>query len=449
VDSVQANNFCRELLAEHVIDDWNLKSLLGHGKSAVVIQAEHAGTNAALKVFHPAVIERIGLDAQLIRIEREKMLVGTEHPALVSILGGGLSSLTKRPYIAMSLVSGIPMSESLGSIPRAHIPSMVEQLARAAKHLEDIGVVHRDIKPDNIMVIDDAMSKIKLLDFGVMRPVGDSSATDQPGHKCFVGTHQYSPPEMLHRREADSIEGWRAITFYQIGAVLHDLLMRKRIFEAHQQTFANLIEAIDEELPLVETADVDQILVSLARRCLLKNPAERIRLVAWGDFFFSEHSGPPSAEARKVRLFKKQQWLRAELDDRPLARIERARLDTRRMEIIDLALRGRVDAVLSAFAEHLPPRTVKLVGSEYPAPVIHCAFPADAKLGFQQPFHLQVSVGIDAQSSVVEVFCRAGTGETPSELGWTHLGGFLDDLSELQPVLEDWVLGILEQLIQP
>jgi hypothetical protein len=68
-----------------------------------------------------------------------------------------------------------------------------------------------------------------VMDFGVIRPVGEPGITDGD-QRPFIGTLQYSSPEFLFRTEADTPEGWRALTFYQLGAVLHDLIMRQRIF---------------------------------------------------------------------------------------------------------------------------------------------------------------------------------------------------------------------------
>jgi hypothetical protein len=70
-----------------------------------------------------------------------------------------------------------------------------------------------------------------LLDFGVLKPIGEVGLTDVDGQRVFVGTLQYSSPEFLLRDEEDDAAGWRALSIYQVGAVLHDLIMRRSIFE--------------------------------------------------------------------------------------------------------------------------------------------------------------------------------------------------------------------------
>ena len=114
---------------------------------------------------------------------------------------------------------------------------LIAQVASAAQFLEDNGLAHRDIKPENIGVSDD-FSHATLLDLGVLRPVGLSNITDEGEQKAFVATLRYSPPELLYREEEDNVEGWRVITFYQLGAVLHDMIMRYPIFREYGDPYA-------------------------------------------------------------------------------------------------------------------------------------------------------------------------------------------------------------------
>lgn len=448
MDSTQARLFGDQLLAGGTLAGWTLIEVVGAGKSAVVFKAERAGKTAALKVFHPEIIDRFGLEAQKTRIERERALIGTNHAHLVDIVDGGACEELGHLYVAMEFVDGKILSEVLNEIPRQAIDAVVEQLARAAKHLEDLGLVHRDIKPDNIMVTTIEPVQIKLLDFGVLKPIGGSSVTNQPGYTPFVGTHQYSPPEMAHDRVDESIEGWRAVTFYQIGAVLHDLLMRKRIFEDCCQPIGNLINAIDSNYPKIDAPDASGELTALAKRCLhLKKPEDRARLISWSDFWFSERSSSADIQLRRERLFKRQQTAAIHKKRDPLERIERARLDRHRVEVAVQHLRQQLDSVLDSYADHMPPRTVRVENSVFPDPAVHCSYPADRKL-YSSPFHLQITVQfVDPQSNVIDIHVRAGKGEVGQEIGWTHLGGFVEDLEGLPPILENWLFEILEEMV--
>jgi eukaryotic-like serine/threonine-protein kinase len=186
-------------------------------------------------------------------------------------------------YVVMERVTGKPLSKVLSELPRARIWPLIGQIASAAEFLEKLGFAHRDIKPDNIVVSED-FSQAVLLDLGVIKPFVGKSVTD--GEKQpFIGTLQYSSPEFLKRTEEPTADGWRALTFYQLGAVLHDMIMRRRIFADEEDPFARLVDAVTYKDPEIKAgADVPPELISLARTCLSKKPEHRLNYVKWTDF---------------------------------------------------------------------------------------------------------------------------------------------------------------------
>ena len=272
----------RDELRGRLVAGWRVDDLIHHGNSAAVFRAQNAQRDAALKIFDPELIARYGEITQLTRIERELELRGHHHPHLVEIFDGGRCSDTSYHFLVMELVPGRPLGQHIGTLERARIPALVREIASAAKFLEDLGLVHRDIKPANI-VIDPETSAATLLDLGVLRPINSqSTATDDGDVRHFVGTLQYSPPEFLLRQEEDTIDGWRAVTFYQIGAVLYDLIERRPIFSDHASPYARLVNAVQHTSPTFTATDVPHF-VNLARNCLVKSPDTRLRLVAWDD----------------------------------------------------------------------------------------------------------------------------------------------------------------------
>lgn len=278
-------------LQGHSVGGWAIHSLINHGKSAAVFRASRNGADAAIKIFDTDLIERYGDETQIARIDREVALVGKSHPNLVSIYGGGHDEESNLYFIVMEFLPGKNVKERLGDIRADQIAGLVEQLAAAARYLEELGLAHRDIKPENIWLSDDC-SRLVLLDLGVIRPVGQTGLTDPEGIQAFVGTLQYSSPEFLVREEEDSIEGWRSLTFYQIGAVLHDMIMKRPIFDQFAEPYPKLVMAIQQERPILAGADVDPRLLDLAERCLLKNPDSRLRLVDWDSFKIPAASAP-------------------------------------------------------------------------------------------------------------------------------------------------------------
>ena len=83
MDRAQAQAFVARIHATESISGWTIHEFLGAGKSAVVLRATRSGVEAAVKVFHPEVIDRYGRAAQLARLDRESRLVGVKFPGLV------------------------------------------------------------------------------------------------------------------------------------------------------------------------------------------------------------------------------------------------------------------------------------------------------------------------------------------------------------------------------
>jgi len=311
MDSARAEFLANQLKGPKV-GDWNILNRINHGKSAVVMTAERDGKSAAIKVFDRELIERHGIINQLVRINREKELIGLNHPNLIEILDGGECEASGNIYVVMSYLPWDNLSQVITDVPREKIGTIIQQVAAAAKFLEDIGMAHRDIKPQNIAISDDFETAV-LLDLGVLRPVGISEITDATDQKVFIATLRYSPPELLYRTKEDTTDGWRAITFYQLGAVLHDLIMKEPIFKQFSEPYASLVDAVREQTPAIKADDVDQDLILLAKSCLIKKPADRLSMVDWNHFLSSPKKSE-SADAIKKRI-KKRQKLASNLGD--------------------------------------------------------------------------------------------------------------------------------------
>jgi eukaryotic-like serine/threonine-protein kinase len=282
MDNVKARILENELRGK-VINKWTIDSLIDHGKSAAVFKGHADGIPVAVKVFDQELIEKYGDASQVERIQREIALQGHRHPNLISILGGGVDAMTGSHYIVMEYLPGANLKKTLNDIPAGDIALYIQQLASAAEFLEGLSIAHRDIKPENIIVDLDA-KKLTLLDLGVIRPIGEPGVTDVDGVHNFVGTLQYSPPEFLLRKEEDTELGWRAVTFYQIGGVLHDLIMKRPLFAESEYPYANLVNAVQNTIPVIQSSQVASELIGLAECCLLKDPQSRTRLVSWEKF---------------------------------------------------------------------------------------------------------------------------------------------------------------------
>ncbi|RYX91909.1 MAG: hypothetical protein EOO28_24230 [Comamonadaceae bacterium] len=301
MDSAQAAALKQNLKGKF-IGGWLASDGLGHGKSAVVVLATKDGVSAALKVFHPELVEQYGVAMQLERIARERSLIGAEHPNLVKIYDGGQCVETGYLYVVMELLPTKNLEECLSAIKQEHIRPLISQLASAAKFLEEKGLAHRDIKPSNI-AINEQLTQLTLLDLGVVRPFGIADLTDVD-QRPFIGTLRYSSPEFLLRQEEDTLEGWRAVSIYQIGAVLHDLLMKKPIFFENSEPYSVLVEAVLNAVPEIYASDSH--LVQICKHSLVKNPKTRSELVGWQDFEADQlANGPALGDLKNIKARQK------------------------------------------------------------------------------------------------------------------------------------------------
>lgn len=300
MDKVKAKALEKSLSGK-MVSGFCILELLNHGKSAAVFSASKGEAIYAIKVFDDELIAKYGDDNQFKRIQREIDLKNSPHPNLVNIITGGVCELTNNHFIVMEMIEGRNLKDCLSDINQDDIWHYISQLANATKHLDELEYVHRDIKPENIM-INLTNKKLTLMDLGVVKPYRGSDLTDSDGIAHFIGTLQYSSPEFLLREELDTPDGWRALTFYQIGAVLHDMIMRKPIFQNESEPYGRLVVAIKEIDPIIVADSIDQELIHLAKCCLLKKPAQRLNLLSWNSFY--KENEQVTAKSRIMKIIQ-------------------------------------------------------------------------------------------------------------------------------------------------
>lgn len=292
------------LLAGIVVDGWTLERVLGNGADGIVYASKRAdGRRAAIKLFFPESLKTNGLNEAKQRLEMQLSLVGKKHhPHLVEFYGGGDLPEYGTLFLAMELVPGTSLDKLLGKIPRDRVPALLGQLAEAAKCLEEkFELFHRDIKPANIVVSDD-YSVLTLLDLGVVYRLPDDEGGRLSGPE-FVATLRYSPPEFVWRTEEGSEDGaWRAITFYQLGATLHDMLVGKPLFDGEDQPRARLYDCVRDKSPEIPCEGVEPWLTQLAQACLLKDWRLRLQFVTWESFKGTPVESGVTARELAIRL---------------------------------------------------------------------------------------------------------------------------------------------------
>lgn len=276
MDSIKAKKL-EDILKGRGFLDYTIIELINHGKSAAVFKAVSINNQlVAIKIFDDELIGRFGEDVQEKRISLERGLKNHNIPGLIKIIDGGYHIVDQINYfyIIMSFIEGVNLKEFIESnnYDSNFIKQVLGKLINVTEQLLNLNIVHRDIKPENIMV--DLGNEIILMDLGVMKEVGHPTYTDI-GERQFLGTLRYASPEFLLRTEEDSINGWRALNLYQIGAVLHDLIMKKPLF-SDKEPYTQIVISIKEQAPVISNESIPFNLIQLVRNLLIKDWKKRL-----------------------------------------------------------------------------------------------------------------------------------------------------------------------------
>lgn len=263
------------------INGYKIVELVNNGKSAAVFKAEKDSEFYAVKIFDNELIERFGHEIQTKRIEQEISLKNHNIDGLINIHEGGYKELLDQKYyfIIMDFIEGKNLKQFIET-EDYNISLLYEILEKLFEITENLlknkNIVHRDIKPENIMITHSR--KIILMDLGVLKLVGAKSFSDEE-EKSFVGTLRYAAPEFLLRIEEDSINGWKSLNIYQIGATLHDLINKYELFN-DKIPYSNLVIAIKDDIPKISTTNFPFAFVQLVRDMLSKDWKKRLELVS-------------------------------------------------------------------------------------------------------------------------------------------------------------------------
>jgi eukaryotic-like serine/threonine-protein kinase len=181
---------------------YRLVSMLGHGGMGSVWRAERLGWEAqvAVKMMHLPGLQ----DANsLARFQREAHLSASLRSVhIVQILDDGVDEATSTPFIVMELLDGESLSERLLRLRRlrpAVVAQLVSQMARALGRAHDAGLIHRDLKPDNVLIVrNDEEELVKVLDFGIAKWLGSpTKGGPRTISGQMLGTPVYMSPEQF------------------------------------------------------------------------------------------------------------------------------------------------------------------------------------------------------------------------------------------------------------
>jgi serine/threonine protein kinase len=253
---------------ELVADRYELQELVGTGGMSSVYRAVDTllERNVALKILHP----HYGDDAEYVeRFRREARAVAQlSHPNIVTVIDRGEDD--DRQYIVFEYVDGESLKQLVdrtGPLPARRAVELALQVAEALAFAHHSGLVHRDVKPQNVLVTEDGEAKVT--DFGIARSLDVEHGVTQTG--TVLGTSNYISPEQARGQTVTP-----ATDVYSLGVVLFELLTGDVPFPGENFVAVAMKHINDEPPSLLERRpDVPMRLVAAIDRALAKDPAQR------------------------------------------------------------------------------------------------------------------------------------------------------------------------------
>ncbi|HCJ48562.1 MAG TPA: Stk1 family PASTA domain-containing Ser/Thr kinase [Microbacterium sp.] len=287
----------RVLSGRYRVDD-----LIGRGGMASVYRGEDLtlGRAVAIKILDPG-LAADGAFRTRFRLEAQSAS-RMSHPAIVRVFDAGEETRTgpdgaphPEPYIVMELVTGRLLKDILaeGPLTLADALRYTDGILEALEYSHLAGVVHRDIKPGNVMVTD--AGQVKVMDFGIARAVSDSSSTVAET-TAIIGTASYFSPEMA---KGDPVDARADI--YSAGIVLYEMLAGQPPFRGENPIAVAYQHVSEAPVPPSEVTDAaPRALDAIVLRALAKDPFQRPQTAAAFRDALATAAGRKAPSKRKV-----------------------------------------------------------------------------------------------------------------------------------------------------
>ncbi|MDR0821077.1 MAG: Stk1 family PASTA domain-containing Ser/Thr kinase [Oscillospiraceae bacterium] len=252
---------------------YELLEMIGAGGMADIYRARDIQEDkiVAVKILRT---EFAGKEDSLRRFRNESKAVAMlSHPNIVKIFDVGFTDRVS--FIVMEYVDGVTLAELIerdGALKWRDAAKLTAQILRALQHAHDNGIVHRDVKPSNVMLADDG--EVKVMDFGIAR---FNREVDMTRHEKAIGTVHYISPEQAQNDETDEKSD-----IYSVGVVLFEMLTGKKPFTGDSPV-AVATKHINDEPPKPSTLNpaIPDGLEEIVLRAMRKDP--RARYMTAGD----------------------------------------------------------------------------------------------------------------------------------------------------------------------
>jgi eukaryotic-like serine/threonine-protein kinase len=286
------------LVGQLLAGKYRIEEKIDEGGMGCVYRATHIlmEKRLAIKVLHPALAADEKIVARFTREAKAASRISHPHALTVTDFGESEQGVV---FLVMEYLSGRTLKDVIrhdGPMPLARVTEIVRQVSGALEAAHEQGVVHRDLKSDNIMLEETSGGDwAKVLDFGIAK-IQEAADKPDPGltaPNLIIGTPQYMSPEQCS--QASDIDTRSDI--YSLGVIVYEMLAGHVPFTGDSPT-AIMMKHIQEPAPSVleERAELPAEVGRVVARALAKNPGERFqRAGELSDAFALAASGQPSA----------------------------------------------------------------------------------------------------------------------------------------------------------
>ncbi|HEX4593178.1 MAG TPA: protein kinase [Bryobacteraceae bacterium] len=286
------------------LGNYEILDKLGEGGMGEVWRGrdERLNRTVAIKILPPDLANDPQRRA---RFEQEARALGAlNHPNIVAVYDVGQDD--GRSYIVSELVDGEPLRGIIdrGPLPIRKVIDYAVQMAEALAAAHELGIVHRDFKPENVMVT--RAGRVKVLDFGLAKQnvvaAGDKTATmalSQPG--MVMGTAGYMSPEQVRGEAVDARSD-----IFSFGCVLYEMIAGKRAFQAGSSV-ETMHAILNQDPAELDPNAAPPAIGTTVRRCLEKRPEQRFQSAADLAFALRALSGSSSSPSQAA-IVPRRQW---------------------------------------------------------------------------------------------------------------------------------------------
>lgn len=259
-----------ESLIGKTLGHYKVLELLGEGGMSTVYKAYDTNLDreVAIKIIRRDAFPPEQTDQLLKRFEREaKALAHMVHPHIVNIIDYG--SQDGNPYLVMSYLSGGSLKDRMGKpIAWQEAARLLEPIAEALDYAHSLGVVHRDVKPGNILLTD--RGQPMLTDFGIAKLLESGDAQTLTGTGLGIGTPEYMAPEQWSGKVSPQTD------IYSLGVVFYEMVTGHKPYTADTPAEILLKQATEPlPQPRAFVTDLPEKVEQILNKAIAKNPSDR------------------------------------------------------------------------------------------------------------------------------------------------------------------------------